>query len=391
VEHGVEALIREGSMQLPSPTSSEPFWLDEGGQIFVYGTGTVGRDVWRVLTARGIPVAGFMDHLRHEVPSLNQVPLFRPDDTRLTAEVRGRAVVILAIHNYEVDMAALIGRLSGLGYPRTVSMIDLYDHFAEELGTRYWLTRRTFYQSRAPVIGSAYNLLADETSRSLFSAILGFRIAGDYSSLPEPDREHQYAPADIPGWIIPLRLVDCGAYDGDTLKSFLEAGTAIEALAAFEPDPDNFARLSQFVRETRQSIGEAYLWPCAVHSFTGQLRFDGGRGEASAVASGGDALVPSVALDDVLHGFSPNLIKLDIEGAEHEALLGARQMIAAERPGLAVCLYHRPEHLWEIPLLIEKLAREGAPGPEYRYYLRAHAYSGFELVLYAVPLSLRNP
>jgi len=384
----VDTLLRE-TLQAASSYSTPPFWQMSGAPFLIYGTGTVAQDVYRAFTASGIPITAFIDHLRTVVPSLSHVPVYRPDDTLLTPEARAHGTVILAIHNYEVDMTALIARLSSLGYRRTISMVDVYDHFADELGTRYWLTRRTFYESCEPMIESAYRLLADEPSRMWFSGILRFRITGDYSLLPPPDWGRQYGPPDIPPWHTPLRLVDCGAFDGDTLKRFLDAEVPIEAVAAFEPDASNFASLSQFIHQWPSAPHEAYLWPCAVHSTTGELRFDGGKGEASGVSAAGATVVQSVAIDDVLHGFRPNLIKLDIEGSECEALLGARHTIGSERPGLAVCVYHRPDHLWEIPLMLERLTNGTEAGPKYEYFLRGHAHSGFELVLYAVPVASR--
>jgi len=72
------------------------------------------------------------------------------------------------------------------------------------------------------------------------------------------------------------------------------------------------------------------------------------------------------------------LIKTDIEGAEPDALLGTRKLISEHLPGLAISIYHRPEHLWQIPLLVYQIA-----GNQYQHYLRSHAFSDFDIVLYA--------
>jgi hypothetical protein len=71
---------------------------------------------------------------------------------------------------------------------------------------------------------------------------------------------------------------------------------------------------------------------------------------------------------------------LDIEGAELDALQGARRLIEKNRPGIAVCLYHFPHHLWAIPLWLAELDLR------YRFYYRAHEHCTFETVLYALPL-----
>ena len=71
-------------------------------------------------------------------------------------------------------------------------------------------------------------------------------------------------------------------------------------------------------------------------------------------------------------------IKLDIEGAELEALKGAEHIIKRDKPKLAICIYHKPEDIWEIPYYIKMLV------PEYKMYIRHYSNSESETVLYAV-------
>ena len=75
---------------------------------------------------------------------------------------------------------------------------------------------------------------------------------------------------------------------------------------------------------------------------------------------------------------------MDIEGAEVEALQGSRRAIAEAGAALAVCVYHRPDHLWRIPLLLSHADETRS----YEYYLRVHGFNGFDAVLYALPRSL---
>jgi FkbM family methyltransferase len=232
---------------------------------------------------------------------------------------------------------------------------------------------------------SAYQIFADRLSRDLFSAILRFRISGDFSILPPPDTERQYFPKDIPAWKTPLRLVDCGAFDGDTLASFLQAGIPIEAAVVFEPDPRNFSSLARSVSGSLADVKEIALWPCGVFSDTTRLQFESERGEAGILTGSGDITVQCVALDDVIPSFAPTLIKMDIEGAECDALLGAQSILAKFQPGLAIATYHAPAHLWQIPLLVNQIAQTNHI--KYNYYLRSHAYNSFETIFYAVPSS----
>jgi FkbM family methyltransferase len=355
-------------------------WLDGYSPILIYGTGTMAQDIQRVLTDQGLPVYGFVDHMERQTPTLNGIPVFKPETAQVSSKTGREAVIVLGIHNYLANIPQIIQRLKTCGFERIVSPIELYDFFGSLLGVRYWLTSRDFYPPLEPVLEDLLALWSDEASKALYRSILEFRLRGDASLLPPPDLVNPYHPLDIPAWKTPLRFVDCGAFDGDTLADFIRNDIRMEAVAAFEPDPANFNKLARFITANRGQLPNAQLWPCGVFSSTGQLKFETGQGMASNISNTGTTVIQCVALDDVLPTFSPNLIKMDIEGAEYSALLGAHNLIVAQQPGLAVSLYHRPEHLWQLPLLVERLA----PG-KYQFMMRSHALNDFELVLYAIP------
>ena len=68
---------------------------------------------------------------------------------------------------------------------------------------------------------------------------------------------------------------------------------------------------------------------------------------------------------------------MDIEGAELDALIGAEKTIRENVPDLGICVYHSPNHLWEIPLFLNNLDLG------YRFYLRNYTSFMHETVLYA--------
>ena len=80
----------------------------------------------------------------------------------------------------------------------------------------------------------------------------------------------------------------------------------------------------------------------------------------------------------ILYGEKVTMIKMDIEGYELKALMGAKQIIKEQKPKLAICAYHTFSHLWEIPLLIKSL------NPDYKIYLRHHTNLDCETVCYAI-------
>jgi len=356
-------------------------WLDSFSPIFIYGTGTFAQDVHRVVVDNGLPVYGFIDHLTREDPFLFGMPIYSPEKAAEITGVAGKSLVILGIHNYQADVSNIIGRLEKAGFKKILNSVDIYDFFGRELGVRYWLTSRDYYFSLQTFLEEMDLLWKDDVSRALFRAILEFRLTGDTTKLPTPDLVNPYHPTDLPLWKMPLRFVDCGAFDGDTLADFIKNKIELEAVAAFEPDLINYMKLSRFVSSHKKELPEVNLFPCGVYSSTAQLAFETGQGMASNISSRGTTLIQCVALDDAIPTLAPNLIKMDIEGAEYNALLGARQMISKHTPALAVSLYHRPEHLWQLPMLVESIA----PG-KYNFYIRSHAMNDFELVLYAVPV-----
>ncbi|MNC55831.1 hypothetical protein D3C75_1053850 [compost metagenome] len=85
-----------------------------------------------------------------------------------------------------------------------------------------------------------------------------------------------------------------------------------------------------------------------------------------------------VSLDSVLNGQRASFIKMDIEGAEMEALQGAQNTIVKHRPRLAICIYHKPEDILEIPLYLKSLV------PDYKFYIRHYSNYTIETVLYAI-------
>jgi hypothetical protein len=109
------------------------------------------------------------------------------------------------------------------------------------------------------------------------------------------------------------------------------------------------------------------------------VRFSGSGLAAAAISESGDIEVDCVRLDDALAGEAPTYVKMDIEGAELDALLGASGILSASSPLLAICAYHAQDHLWRVPLFLQTLA------PAARFALRMYRVDGFDLVCYALP------
>lgn len=82
-------------------------------------------------------------------------------------------------------------------------------------------------------------------------------------------------------------------------------------------------------------------------------------------------------LDNLFIDTPITFIKMDIEGAEKESILGAKEIIKKYKPKLAICVYHKLEDIYMIPKMIKELV------PEYKLYLRHHSLGMWETVCYA--------
>jgi hypothetical protein len=101
---------------------------------------------------------------------------------------------------------------------------------------------------------------------------------------------------------------------------------------------------------------------------------------AATSTTGDDGIdVPCIPIDELIGDRPVTFIKMDIEGAEFDALRGARKIIERDAPVLAVCVYHTQADIWRIPRLLRSMATD------YSYFLRSYDGDGFQTVLYAVP------
>lgn len=344
--------------------------------IWIYGVGEFGHRVSSLLTSTGFSVSGFIDAgARSPLRTPKWVPLDSWDGIGST--------VVLGVLNPYADLGKICEDLMERGAARVVTPVQL-SQLMEAHGVRlqsYWLTPD--YSSRVDLIdvASKREMLGDAESKNVFDRVLRYRILGEVadagaaSSLAE-----QYNPQDLQFATSGMRLIDGGAFTGDTIRALLEWGVALEAVLAFEPDLSNFAHLSSLLAG-RIDVDSIAL-PMALGSTPAQITWLAGSGPSARVVTS-DAEGPSitVALDSVAPRWSPSHVKLDIEGAELEALQGMRGTLRSCRPHLAVSCYHTPEHHWEI---LDWLAEQDL---DYRFYMRNHGQQTFDTVLYCIPES----
>lgn len=167
-------------------------------------------------------------------------------------------------------------------------------------------------------------------------------------------------------------FVDGGGFTGDTLEQAIALKIPFSSYHFFEPDVGNYQKAkASFGDDMRVHFYNKGLW-----SKEETLCFDERGSGTSEVSQDGGERIAVTALDS-LH-LTPDFIKMDIEGAEMEALLGAEQTIRQHKPTLAICVYHKLEDIFTIPHFILQC------NPSYILYLRHYTDSLMETVCYAI-------
>jgi len=160
-------------------------------------------------------------------------------------------------------------------------------------------------------------------------------------------------------------VLDCGANVGATVRVWLAAGA--KQVVAIEPAPENIECLRRNFKD-EIAAGRVIVYPkgvwdkddilplevdpnnSAADSFL--IRRNGATEVRGVPLTTIDKLVAELKLERV------DFIKMDIEGAEPQAITGGRQTIAKYHPRMALCTYHAPDH----PETIPKMVRAVWPG-----------------------------
>ena len=349
--------------------------------LVLFGAGNLGRKTLAGLRTIGIEPLAFTDSNPRlwDNPVEGLVVLPPAEAARLYGTTSTFVITIWTGEGYD-RMGSRVRQLHSLGCRRVIPFTLLFWKFAELFLPHYAVDLPHKVHDQGEDTLRACELWSDDASRFEYLAQLRWRLLSDFDTLPDPVRETTYFPRDLFTLNEREVFIDCGAYDGDTIRSFLERPNGPSGrIFAFEADPNNFARLESTVAMLPQQVS-IEVNNQAVGSSNGSVLFCASGNEASYVSPiSGDIRVDCVALDQALEGVDPTYIKMDIEGAELDALAGSAQLVKRCSPVLAICCYHRQDHLWKIPLLIQSL------NPDYRFYLRPHLLEGWDLVCYAVP------
>ena len=199
--------------------------------------------------------------------------------------------------------------------------------------------------------------LYDNESIRVFDLLLNYRCCNDRKLLSEAyeTRHPQYFPNMEDGIINTLQnevFIDAGAYDGDTSIQFSKWCKEYDKIYLLEPDSIMYNIMCERLKIKQVEKYEAYEF--GAYSTDGEISFynDAETGSSAISENDSDNVIKTISIDSLLKGGMATYIKMDIEGAEMEALKGAEGTITKYHPKLAISIYHKEDDLWNIPCYI---------------------------------------
>lgn len=345
---------------------TQQVWLGESGQeVWLLGR----NESSEILLAQGLACTGVIDDYTSET-EWHSLPIqhFEQVATR-------SAVVINCVQcNQPVEAASRIRASSNLV---GLSFSDFYRASLLSEGQLPVFSHRTHEALRdnPHMYDALWQDLCDSISRQSFADILSFRLTTD----PWYLRNYSYRPndqyfehfLDLPPSPV---FIDAGAFQGETSLEFAKRYPSYGGIRVFEPSSAN----ADILVQQTYALHDLELHRVGLSDATGVARFASQMGSASQVSNDGDVEIPMIRLDD-LNLSHADLIKMDLEGGEYQALAGSANTILRYNSRLAIASYHHPRHFADIHSLMKQIL----PGSS--IYLRHYTSGWAESVMYCIP------
>ena len=354
----------------------------KGKNIYIYGSGIYGRFLFNAFSHLEYhkQIVGFInDYAPNDSEKLFGIPIKRSADIVFESN----DIIVVGIQNN----GAVIERLEKEGIEYIVADYDQSFYQNNLMYSVYKCIKTSDISDMVDKIKKYYtgvlgdeddilSLYDEEQSKENIRNRLDFYRTGDVSYIDRiPVNYNQYFQDDYYHISDKEVLVDCGAFDGDSINDFYEfTNGKYEKVIALEPDTISFEKL----RDATKGYHDVTLLCCATGKENTTICFSSQGVLGSTFSDDGNGDLTDVKkLDDILKDEKPTLIKMDIEGAELDTLIGAENTIKKDKPKLAVCIYHKVDDIITIPQYLHSIV------PEYKFKVRQHSRSMLETVLYA--------
>ncbi|MCL2634247.1 MAG: FkbM family methyltransferase [Oscillospiraceae bacterium] len=336
--------------------------------IILYGTGDGADKVIAVMERHGLTPSAIMasdDFVRGQS--------FKGFDVLKFEEVKKRFTDFIILTCFGTDREDVLGNI--------IKLSERYEIYAPDLplfGEDIYDVN--YVEKHGEKLSKARGLLSDEKSRHVFDNWLEYRLSGRIDIL-----EEIATPRDEDLSLLNLKdnelFIDAGAFKGDTVDEFLKhTNSKFNKIIAIEPDAKNYIWLKR--RFYAYGIGLFLPVNAAAWNTDGTVNFSAKTGRAGSLTGTGRQIeIASVKIDTLCidENSKPTFIKIDTEGSEAKVIEGAKNVISRHKPKLLISLYHRPEDMYELPILLNSI------NPKYKMYLRkTRCLPGWEFNLFAI-------
>lgn len=370
-------LFKYSSFPTDSPKSAHNIIGDKN--VILYGAGD-GFFTFFASKIKDYPmkITAILDKKFTKNTYFHGLPAYSPNKYKPTISEKNNSIVIITAGKRQYHKK-IFSTIKKMGFKHAILATDIYEyHFLfpsetlKEEGFNYYLNNRK-------EIFNCLNLFEDDLSRDIFIKCLETHMLKKIIDIPMQPIEELYYPKDIQLNKGYSRYVDCGAYNGDTVKKLYRQIGTFDALVCFEPNLKHYDHLISYLMNQKHQIAkELIVFPCGVYNREKKIAFiDNDRINSRITKSNSNSNILCVALDHALPNFRPTFIKMNIEGSELKALEGAKMLLTKFKPDLAISAYHSPDDIWNIPLYLRSL-KIG-----YKFYLRNYSSFVTETVLYA--------
>jgi len=243
---------------------------------------------------------------------------------------------------------------------------------------------REGYEKNFSKFQNVYDLLNDEESKIIFQQLVSFRYSENIEYLEgfRDKQDSQYFEDFLELNEEGETFWDVGAFDGQNTQQFISRCPNYRSVNMFEPEPANFKKIHEefdgLPRTNIHNFGFAEKNNFSTISSSGSTsRLSS---DVLAREREGGQLGERIELRtvDSLIGIldPPSFLKMDIEGSEENALIGASRTINEYAPKMALSVYHKIDDFWKIPFQVLRYQ------PKYQLRFRHYTESIYETVAF---------
>jgi FkbM family methyltransferase len=341
---------------------AKKFILDfelKSSPVFVYGLNYITESIIDNYNLDGVISEKVKDKTYRGIPvyNLNSVP----NNALVVSTIRGRPIT-----EFE--------KLRAYQF-RVIDCFKFLKYCTKSIsGISFWENAEVDYKENRDKYEYVYSILKDDISKNQFYNLINFRLSYDLFYMQgffsKEDEQYfedflKFKNGDV--------FVDVGGFDGSTTKKFIEHCPDYGKIIYFEPEISNF----NISKENLKAYRDIKLFNLGLSDKKQSINFQID-GFSSKISEAGATKIFVDKLDNLIEE-KVDFIKIDIEGAEKDAVLGAREVILKYHPKLAICIYHNVNDCWLIPECVFSIRKD------YDIYIRHYTENYCETVMFFIP------